>query len=53
MYEDSRYVVVGFCVNVENSVYYQKGNGIEKCKEMIEYAFTKKGADFVSVRRIR
>lgn len=52
-YEFSRYVVVGFCVNVENSVHYSKANGIEECEKHIKKAFLEKGADFVSVRRIR
>lgn len=52
-YEFSRYVIVGFTVNTENSVHYSKANGIEKCEKEIRKAFLEKGADFVSVRRIR
>jgi len=50
---DELYVVVGFRVDEENSVYYRKCRGVEELKKCVEDAFTKRGADFVSVRRIK
>ena len=45
------YVIVGFKVNQENSVYYSKAKTLEKCLAMIAAAFSK-GAEFISLRRI-
>jgi len=50
---DELYVVVGFRIDEENSVYYRKCRGVEELKKCVEDAFTKRGADFVSVRRIK
>jgi len=51
--QDDLYVVVGFRVDEENSVYYRKCRGVEELKKCVEDAFTKKNADFISVRRIK
>jgi len=46
------YVVVGFKVNSRRSVYYKVcSNEAELAKAVVE-AFTKKGSDFISVRRV-
>jgi len=47
------YVVVGFRVDQENSVYYRKCRGVEELKRCVEDAFVKKNSDFISVRRVR
>jgi len=47
------YVVVGFRVDQENSVYYRKCRGVEELKRCVEDAFKKRDSDFISVRRIR
>lgn len=47
-----KYVIVDFRLDMENSVYYKKVNGIDELKEAIVEAYMKARADFVSVRRI-
>jgi len=47
-----KYVVVGFKVMEENSVYYNKTKDREKFFEQISKAIDK-GAEFISVRIIR
>jgi len=49
---EDKYVVVGFKVNEANSVHYAKADTLEKCLKQIEIAFKKKGAEFISLRRI-
>jgi len=47
------FVVVGFRVDRERSVYYRKCVGVEELKRCVEDAFVKRGSDFVSIRRVR
>lgn len=47
------FVVVGFKVDSEKSVYYKKCRSGEELKEAVWMAFCAKGCDFVSVRRVR
>jgi len=47
------YIVVGFRVDTERSVYYRKCVGIEELKKCVEEAFVKRNSDFISVRRVR
>ena len=46
------YVIVGFRVDSENSVYYKKCRDIEELKHALWVAFERKKADFVSIRRV-
>jgi len=47
------YVVVGFRIDMERSVYYRKCVGIEELKRCVEEAFMRKNSDFISVRRVK
>jgi len=47
------YVLVGFKVSEENSVYYKKCRSIEELKKALEVAFEEKDADFVSIRKVK
>lgn len=47
------YVVVGFKLSSTKSVAYYKSTHIDDCIEQVRFAFDEKGADFVSVRRIK
>jgi len=48
-----KYVIVAFKVSMENSIYYKKCKDIEQLKGALWFAFEKKDADFVSIRKIR
>jgi hypothetical protein len=47
------YVLVGFRVDEERSVYYRKCKSIEELKKALVVAFERKGADFVSIRKVK
>jgi len=47
------YVIVAFRVSEENSIYYKKCKDIEELKRALWYAFEKKDADFVSIRKVK
>ena len=47
------YVIVGFRVDRERSVYYKKCKNLAELKRALEVAFRDKRSDFVSIRRIR
>jgi len=47
------YVIVAFKVNMENSIYYRKCKDIKELQKALWYAFEKKNADFVSIRKIK
>ena len=47
------YVVVGFKVSEEKSIYYKKCKSIEELQRALLYAFEGKDCDFVSVRKVR
>jgi hypothetical protein len=49
----SVYVLTGFRVDKERSVYYRKCKSIEELKRAIVVAFERKGADFVSIRKVK
>jgi|GEM_PF-3472757 len=48
-----KYVIVGFKVNEENSIYYKKCKDIRELQRALYIAFEKKDADFVSIRKVR
>lgn len=47
------FVIVGFRVDSERSVYYKKCKNLEDLKKAVEHAFVVKGCDFISIRRVR
>ena len=47
------YIIVGFKVESERSVYYAKAKDQEGLARAMVIAFVKRGAEFVSVRYIR
>jgi hypothetical protein len=47
------YVLVAFKVDEERSVYYRKCKSIEELKRALVVAFERKGADFVSIRKVK
>jgi len=49
----TKYVIVAFKVTEENSIFYRKCRDIEELKRALEYAFEKKDADFVSIRKVK
>ena len=49
----AKYVIVGFRVDSENSIYYKKCRDIEELKRALWYAFERKDADFVSIRKVK
>ena len=49
----AKYIIVAFRVDSENSIYYKKCADIEDLKGKLWYAFEKKDADFVSIRKIK
>jgi len=48
-----KYVIVGFKVDEENSIYYRKCKDIRELQRALYIAFEKKDADFVSIRKVR
>jgi len=46
------YVIVGFKVSSERSVYYGKAKSIDECLEKVLIAFEGREADFISLRRV-
>lgn len=51
--QDVKYVIVAFKVDSVNSIYYSRCSDIEQLKGRLWYAFEKKDADFVSIRKIK
>jgi hypothetical protein len=49
----ARFIIVGFKISEENSVYYKKCRDIEELKKALETAFELKDADFVSIRKVK
>ena len=49
----ARFILVGFKVSEERSVYYRKCRDIEELKKALETAFELKDADFVSIRKVK
>lgn len=49
----ARYVIVGFRVDEENSVFYRKCDGIEDLKRALYIAMERRDCDFVSIRKIK
>jgi len=47
------YVIVAFKVSEERSVYYRKCVDIRELQKALWYAFEKKDADFVSIRKVK
>ena len=47
------YVLTGFRVDEERSVYYRKCKSLEELKRALVVAFERKGADFVSIRKVK
>ena len=47
------YIIVGFRVDSERSIYYRKCKDIDELKLALEQAFTSRKADFVSIRRVK
>jgi len=47
------YVIVGFRVDRENSIYYKKCKSIRELQRALYIAFEKEDADFVSIRKVR
>ena len=46
------YVIVAFRIDSEKSIYYKKCKNIDELKNALWYAFEKKRAHFVSIRRV-
>jgi len=49
---DKTYVVVGFKVNRRKSVYYKVCPNEDELSKAVVEAFTKRNADFISVRKV-
>ena len=47
------YVIVGFRVDSDKSIYYKKCSDIRELQKSVWYVFEKKRADYVSIRRVR
>lgn len=47
------YVIVAFKVDKENSIYYKKCKDIKELQKSLWYAFEKKDADFISIRKVK
>lgn len=47
------YAIVGFKVFESKSVYYRRCRDIEEVKKAVEVAFKRRGAHFVSIRRLK
>jgi len=47
------YVIVGFRVDSEKSIYYRKCKDIEDLQKKLWYVFERLDADFVSIRKVR
>lgn len=45
------FIIVGFKVKQERSVYYAKASTLEEMAKKVVYAFQVKDAEFVSLRR--
>ncbi|MEB3779954.1 MAG: hypothetical protein GSR85_06975 [Desulfurococcales archaeon] len=46
------YVIVGFRVNEEKSIYYRKCRSLSELQKALWIAFERRNADFVSIRRV-
>jgi len=51
--KETKYVIVAFKVSEENSIYYSKCADVNELQKKLWYAFEKKDADFVSIRKIK
>lgn len=47
------YVIVGFKVQSERNVYYAKAKNQDELAQKVVYAFTRREANFVSIRYIK
>lgn len=48
-----KYVVVAFKVSQGKSVLYKTTDIIERVGQLVEEAFVNKGADFISIRKVK
>ena len=51
--EGVKFVIVGFRVDREKSIYYKKCKDIDELERALRIVFEKRDADFVSIRKIK